>query len=27
MYFSYLKRLNATKDYSKILLGHGGLME
>ncbi|MCE6062026.1 phosphatidate cytidylyltransferase [Mycoplasmopsis agalactiae] len=27
LYFSYLKRLNATKDYSKILLGHGGLMD
>ncbi|MBZ4226572.1 phosphatidate cytidylyltransferase [Mycoplasma tauri] len=27
LYFSYLKRLNAVKDYSKILLAHGGILD
>lgn len=27
LYFSYLKRINQTKDYSKILYGHGGILD
>ncbi|QBF34787.1 hypothetical protein EG856_02565 [Mycoplasmopsis phocirhinis] len=27
LYFSYIKRLNGLKDYSKILRGHGGLLD
>ncbi|WP_029513847.1 phosphatidate cytidylyltransferase [Mycoplasmopsis primatum] len=27
LYFSYLKRLNAVKDYSKVLKGHGGFTD
>ncbi|WP_029905416.1 phosphatidate cytidylyltransferase [Mycoplasmopsis opalescens] len=27
LYFSYLKRINGVKDYSKILLDHGGFLD
>ncbi|UUD35242.1 phosphatidate cytidylyltransferase [Mycoplasmopsis caviae] len=27
LYFSYIKRINAIKDYSKILLSHGGVLD
>ncbi|MGY5139172.1 phosphatidate cytidylyltransferase [Mycoplasmopsis gallinarum] len=27
LYFSYLKRMNGIKDYSKILLDHGGVLD
>ena len=27
LFFSYLKRINNIKDYSKILGGHGGLFD
>lgn len=27
LFFSYLKRINGIKDYSKILVGHGGLLD
>ncbi|WP_051630123.1 phosphatidate cytidylyltransferase [Mycoplasma simbae] len=27
LYFSYIKRINGIKDYSKLLKGHGGLLD
>ncbi|BAH69955.1 hypothetical protein MBIO_0690 [Mycoplasmopsis fermentans PG18] len=27
LYFSYVKRINAIKDYSKILISHGGILD
>ncbi|QSF13655.1 phosphatidate cytidylyltransferase [Mycoplasma sp. Mirounga ES2805-ORL] len=27
LFFSYIKRINAIKDYSKILVGHGGFLD
>ncbi|MBU4690521.1 phosphatidate cytidylyltransferase [Mycoplasma sp. ES3157-GEN-MYC] len=27
LYFSYIKRINGIKDYSKLLRGHGGLLD
>ncbi|WP_027120510.1 phosphatidate cytidylyltransferase [Mycoplasmopsis lipofaciens] len=27
LYFSYIKRINGIKDYSRLLLGHGGILD